>query len=427
MSTRLLRWEITSKCNLKCKHCIVENVRHTDCDIDTNKKIIDKLKINGVNEILFTSKEPFAYESFLELVRYCSINDIYVAIITNGTLIDEEAITFLYRQKIKYIAISLDGWTAQSNDQIRGEGTFDKIIKTIERFSKENISRDDAYIPLYIQNLVTTYNNHEIDEMFNLLDKYPDVQISIGQITESGNASNNKECIITQSDFRKTKQEIMNRNKEFRKRIFFKDESYFEGVWFNFINGRSFQTAPPKCSIDKNYYTLLPNGDMCKCIMLKNVEEDVEYEAVFGNILNDVKSTNYNFDFDRSYKEKGSCKTCKVSDVCNLCYIISDSEVKLNEQRSSCDYYRDKIEKSVDSILQGELKIKLNKSIITMDKGIYVVKDNYSVMAVEIDERLLAKIHEIMNSRTNSLCLRDSNWSQSEVEEMVYGNLIFKA
>lgn len=349
-----------------------------------------------------------------------------MSIITNGTLIDDEAIKYLYRQKIKFIAISLDGWTSSSNDFIRGTGTFEKIVRTIEKLCLENKVQKNTYIPIYIQNLLTNQNTDEIDAMFELLDKYPDVQVSIGQITESGNASNHKECIVDQSKFRKAKQEIMTRNKQLRRRIFFKDESYFEGVWFNYLNGRSFKAEPPKCSIDENYYTLLPNGDMCKCIMLKDVEEKVAYEAVFGNILNENIYPNYNFDFDRSYKNVGRCKDCRVVKACNLCYIVSKSENKMDEQRALCDYYEKKINLEVDNLLKQNLRVNINKNVIVKNEKLFLQKDDHSIVPVDCCEKVATKLKEMMSLKDENIKLNELDYSFQTVEEMIYQNLIFK-
>ena len=83
MSSNIVKWEITSKCNLKCKHCFLANIKSEDITIHEGKLIVDRLKKVDVTEVIFTSKEPFVYNNFMELLAYCRLQGINISIITN--------------------------------------------------------------------------------------------------------------------------------------------------------------------------------------------------------------------------------------------------------------------------------------------------------------------------------------------------------
>lgn len=55
-----------------------------------SKKVIDKCHESGVDNIVLSTKEPFMYPYITEVIDYCSLYKIKIAIITNGTLIDEK-------------------------------------------------------------------------------------------------------------------------------------------------------------------------------------------------------------------------------------------------------------------------------------------------------------------------------------------------
>jgi radical SAM protein with 4Fe4S-binding SPASM domain len=62
-----------------------------------------------------------------------------LGMITNGLLIDREVIKSLSRfSKLKKIKISLDGTDAETNDSIRKNGTFEKVIQNIALMREEH-------------------------------------------------------------------------------------------------------------------------------------------------------------------------------------------------------------------------------------------------------------------------------------------------
>ena len=138
----ILKWGITNKCNLNCKHCILGKTNlGNDMSLNSAKKVVDHAVELGCKEVLFSVKEPFCYEKFGELVKYCRINKIVCSILTNGTNISDKDINQLYNSYINYIAISLEGISSMTNDTIRGEGQFTKTIEFVKRINELNIFR----------------------------------------------------------------------------------------------------------------------------------------------------------------------------------------------------------------------------------------------------------------------------------------------
>jgi len=136
-----IQWHIMERCNLRCIHCYQDNFSSPDMP---DKKILEIAKIidktlsmwQQKGRISLTGGEPFLRADLLInlLDFFESSNNVYwVAILTNGTLITEKYAEQLKRyKKLREVQISLDGATAESNDAIRGKGTFNKIVKTIK-------------------------------------------------------------------------------------------------------------------------------------------------------------------------------------------------------------------------------------------------------------------------------------------------------
>ena len=88
ISLKALYIEITSKCNLRCKHCYNES-GNSDNEIDIKAlfRLFEGAAAMGVDGISISGGEPFMSTNFIailrELKKYPQFN---VNIITNGTL-----------------------------------------------------------------------------------------------------------------------------------------------------------------------------------------------------------------------------------------------------------------------------------------------------------------------------------------------------
>ena len=125
--------EITSKCNLRCKHCyILDSSNINDSDKFKIIEIINKLKKSNVQILNLTGGEPFVEKWVFEIINYAHNKGLELIINTNGTLLNNNII-----EKIKRISpriffnVSLDG-NRTIHDIIRGRRTFTKVITNIK-------------------------------------------------------------------------------------------------------------------------------------------------------------------------------------------------------------------------------------------------------------------------------------------------------
>lgn len=130
-------WNITKRCNLRCKHCFVREYS-VEPSFEQVKNIINYLGNRNVAGISITGGEPFIREDILEIIELIIKKGIKVQIATNGTLINEKQIEHLNQLGIDRYQISLDGHNAQQHDAIRGEGTFSKAVETVKTLNQYN-------------------------------------------------------------------------------------------------------------------------------------------------------------------------------------------------------------------------------------------------------------------------------------------------
>lgn len=123
-------------CNLACTHCFVScsptNHTHEMMGLEQVRPYLEEGAALGVKEYYFTGGEPFLnpeMEAILEeTLRYGP-----ATVLTNGLLLGPERCRRLkgLAEGSRYsldFRVSLDGYDAATNDAIRGEGTFERIL-----------------------------------------------------------------------------------------------------------------------------------------------------------------------------------------------------------------------------------------------------------------------------------------------------------
>src|SRR5215470_15918656 len=129
---RLIFWEVTKGCNLRCIHCrasATELSSPNDLPTKTALGIIDQIA-EAANPILVLSGgEPLYRSDIFQLARYATDKGLRVALATNGTLVTKEVARMIVDAGVKRVSISLDGADALTHDTFRGiPGAFDAAV-----------------------------------------------------------------------------------------------------------------------------------------------------------------------------------------------------------------------------------------------------------------------------------------------------------
>lgn len=149
-----ITWSITSKCNLRCKHCFRTEYDKEYLNQDKIKEIIHLFIEKGIQGIILTGGEPLMSKYIFNILDEID-GKIKVGIATNGILLTEKIIDKLSKYGVKYYQISLDGTNKETNDYIRGNGTYDKIMATIATLKEKECD-------ITIAMTVNTYNYNDI-------------------------------------------------------------------------------------------------------------------------------------------------------------------------------------------------------------------------------------------------------------------------
>ncbi len=126
---------VTDKCNLKCKHCSVNNITAIVHPYEKIRGEMETLYRMGVRILFFCGGETFLWrdgeKTLRDLVREAKeMGFLIVNVVTNGTFpID--------LPEADLILLSLDG-DRERHNQIRGD-TYDKIMENIRNATADNI------------------------------------------------------------------------------------------------------------------------------------------------------------------------------------------------------------------------------------------------------------------------------------------------
>jgi radical SAM protein with 4Fe4S-binding SPASM domain len=129
---RLVFWEVTKGCNLRCIHCRATATElSSPTDLPTKKAldIIDQIASVANPILVLSGGEPLYRSDIFQLARYAGDKGLRVALATNGTLVTKEVARMIADSAIKRVSISLDGADAATHDSFRGiPGAFEAAL-----------------------------------------------------------------------------------------------------------------------------------------------------------------------------------------------------------------------------------------------------------------------------------------------------------
>lgn len=176
-----LTWELTYACNLACVHCLSSSGQRDERELNTEqaKAVLDELRDLQVFYINIGGGEPMVRRDFFEILEHSISNGIGVKFSTNGAFIDKKNAERLAAMDYLDIQISLDGTTAEVNDAVRGEGSYDTAIRAMENL------RDAGFGQFKISVVVTRHNVDQLDEFKALADSFG-AQLRITRLRPAG-------------------------------------------------------------------------------------------------------------------------------------------------------------------------------------------------------------------------------------------------
>ena len=125
--------EITTRCNLKCRHCYNESspYRTSDMSLDQFKEVVEYLTASHIKKIQIIGGEPFCHRDLMKMLEFVVGKFDFIEVFTNGTLVTPEWVSYFKRNNIR-IALSVYSYTDRIHDGVTGcHGSWEKTNQTI--------------------------------------------------------------------------------------------------------------------------------------------------------------------------------------------------------------------------------------------------------------------------------------------------------
>lgn len=185
---------ISNRCNLKCKHCMVNADSCGEKEFFTTEEIKQALKkiiAAKPENITVTGGEPLVRKDFLEIIMYLRENfDGTIGLMTNATLLNRKNVDVIV-SCVNNISISLDGANEETVSLIRGANVFKQVLDAID------LLHEKEFKDISISMVVTADNDLYVDEFFELCKKY-ECKPMLRALSLSGQAEKNKELLTKQ-------------------------------------------------------------------------------------------------------------------------------------------------------------------------------------------------------------------------------------
>jgi radical SAM protein with 4Fe4S-binding SPASM domain len=132
---RIVSWNITLQCPLRCSHCYSDAGAWDVPDpLNTGEafRILDQIRATGSPVVILSGGEPMMRDDLFAIASYGTGLGIRMALGTSGYLIDEETILRIKQAGIRAVAISLDAADPAVHDSVRGrQGAFQRAVRAI--------------------------------------------------------------------------------------------------------------------------------------------------------------------------------------------------------------------------------------------------------------------------------------------------------
>ncbi|WDV47199.1 radical SAM protein [Clostridiaceae bacterium M8S5] len=293
-------YDITYKCNLHCKHCYTDSGNKNKVELDWNDKIklIDNMVDMGIKKLSIAGGEPFISNKFLYFLQYASSKEINISFTTNSLFINSTIISELNKLNIQTITVSLDGATSETNDYIRGEGTYNKVVKQTSMLSKKFIG------DVALRMTIMKHNLNEWKKFIELASILEVEKVKFNCIRETGRASLNSELLISQNEYIEFIKQVAKHEISGVKVSL--PVNPFSNCEYDIIDELGFG-----CSGGKDSITVAPDGTVKPCSQLVNGDANIKEKS-----LSEIWQTSKLISEFRNLEGNNICRSCEIYDKC---------------------------------------------------------------------------------------------------------------
>jgi radical SAM protein with 4Fe4S-binding SPASM domain len=238
---RVIAWETTRRCALRCKHCR-GSARDEDYggELSTDEclKVIDSIAAFSKPILILTGGEPMARDDIYTLARHASDAGLRVVMAPCGHLITPETARKLKDVGVMAISISIDGATPEAHDAFRGvPGAYERTIQGLQHAI-------DAGIPFQINTTITKQNVDDLPAIHDLAVRLGAAKFDVFFLVPTGRGSALRDLALSPAESEAALKWVLEKSRTSPMSIKITCAPHSVRIWDELGGGTSSQAIP---------------------------------------------------------------------------------------------------------------------------------------------------------------------------------------
>ena len=130
------QFELTPHCNFDCRMCYVhlkppQAPQSALLPVEQWKSLMSEAFQEGMLTAVLTGGECFTYPGFRDLYLYLKSLGVELTVLTNGSLLDQEWVSFFLEHRPAQIQVTLYGSSEEAYEAVTGHRLFGKVLENI--------------------------------------------------------------------------------------------------------------------------------------------------------------------------------------------------------------------------------------------------------------------------------------------------------
>ena len=315
----MVTWRCTRRCVGNCLYCsYTPPVKPEEAEVSTKTgyKIVDEIYDFGSPWFGISGGEPLVREDIFDIIEYAKGLGFEVSLITSGFAFDEKRLNNLIRNEV-HTAVSIDG-TRESNDRIRGRGSYDKALFAMKKLSENGIL--DCIVTT-----MTKYNIKDMDHPAKLAAEYGARMVVYHNLVPVGRAGTNMPDLApTPQEYETAFNQIYDLQVAYSGKLAVNVYAPFYArivrqrnpvdFWDWFQNG-----FLGKCTIGGNYISVTENGDYRSCGFHESYRLGNVKNKKLKTTWDEVQHSEFHLKLRDKSNIKGKCGVCEYREICGGC------------------------------------------------------------------------------------------------------------
>ena len=302
--------DVTSKCNLRCKHCRVNEIEY-DMPLEEIKTAFKKLSDFKPRGVFISGGEPLIREDIVDIVKESKKLAPVTVLNTNSLLLTEKKLKDLIEAGLNYIQVSVDGIEEQ-HDYIRGKGTYRKTIEKLKMINKYSDK-----IKLHISSVVSLKNIDYMEEFARQILEVEKINVQIlGFKRFIPNNVLKDTASLGREGLKKLYDNLNKLQKKYKGKTTIASDMPMKNV---FNEKKSFEVLKKYnmqcvgCSAGVNGISIRNDGTVTPCTLLY-----ISCGNILKQDLNEIMK-NASMIKIKNRELKGKCGNCKYKQICGGC------------------------------------------------------------------------------------------------------------